>query len=238
MGLKMSSMPKRSGLVGLASEGVLLAGLTAGFFIDLFLPWGPSPVCLAPGPVIRSPFTTHAAILQPFGFCGGVQTGLGGAGLAAALFALALLLWEALRLARISLMLSSAYRSLISTFLSAALLMFTILDLIPHFGSLVSNPGDVPFGGAFAWVGLALALLIAGLGLVHWRIWQTGAPPALDHPRSGASTRPSGVASPDSQICPSCGRVLLAGAHFCSHCGQAAPGWTLRPTPSDPRSEL
>lgn len=223
LGATMSSMPKRSWLLGMASEGVLLAGLAVVFFLDLFLPWGPSPVCLAPGPLIRSPFATHAAILQPLGFCGGVQTGLGGAGPAAALFALALLLWEALRLAHIGLMLSSAYRSLISALLSAALLMFTILDLIPHFGPLVSNPGDVPFAGAFAWVGLALALLIAAMGLVHWRIWQMGAPPALDYPLSGALTRPSAGASPDSQICPSCGRVLLVGAHFCSHCGQAAP---------------
>lgn len=220
----MSSIPRRPGLVGMASEGVLLAGLAVVFFIDLFLPWGPSSVCygFAPGPVV--PYASRAAILEPFRLCGGVQTGLGGAGLAAALLALALLLWEALRIARVNLMLSSAYRSLISTFLCAALLVFTILDLVPHFGALVSSPGAAPFGGAFAWLGLALAIVIAAVGLVHWRIWQREAPLKLAQSAAGASMSRSGTVGPDAQICPSCGRVLLVGAHFCAHCGHAAPG--------------
>ncbi|MHB1525711.1 MAG: hypothetical protein ACYCZN_05475 [Candidatus Dormibacteria bacterium] len=220
----MSSMPGRSGLGRMVSEGTLPAGLAVVFFINLFLPWGPSQICFGgPLPAAPTPYSTHAIIMPPFGPCG-LQTGLGGAGSAAAILALALLLWEALRLARLSLMLSAAYRSLISMFLCGAVLVFTILDLIPRFGSLVSNPGEIPFAGAFAWVGLGLALLIAAVGLVHWRIWQAEAPAGSVPASPLAWGGGAGAATPAPAACPGCGLALLAGAHFCSHCGQAVPG--------------
>ncbi len=220
----MSTMPGRSGLVRMVAGGTLLAGLAVTFFIDLFLPWGPSQICFGPAPLTPSPvpYSTHSIIVQPFGPCG-LQTGLGGAGSAAAILALALLLWEALRLARFSLMLSVAYRSLISMFLCGAVLVFTILDLIPRFGGLVSSPGEIPFGGAFAWVGLGLALLITAMGFGHWRIWQAEAPAGAVPPSPLAWGGGPGPGTPQPPACPACGRPLPAGAHFCSHCGQAVP---------------
>lgn len=185
-----------------ALQGAPLALLGLAFFIDLFLPW--TGGC-APFPL---PYARHVPFCAP----GPEQNGLGGSGYAAACFAIAVAVFEGVRVARLQLPISLAYRSLISAVLCLGLLLFTILDLIPRFGPLVSTPGAMPFDGAFAWVALGLAAAIAGAGLVHWTIWQSWAPAGPVPPAAPAS---------EPGRCPACGRRNAAGALFCAYCGRA-----------------
>ncbi|MHB8395072.1 MAG: hypothetical protein ACYDC5_11340 [Candidatus Dormibacteria bacterium] len=134
-----------------AAEGTPLALLSVFFFIDLFLPWSPSCfITVGPLPNIAG---ATSALIPAERLCQVVQNGLGGSGFGAAALALAVFAWEALRVARISLPMGAAYRSLLSAFLAETLLVLTLLDLIPRFGGLISFPGTIPFGGAFAWSG-------------------------------------------------------------------------------------
>ena len=199
------------------AEGTPLALLAILFFIDLFLPWSPScsysTLPILPGASVA---ISHVCLTS--------QNGLGGSGYGTAVLALALFAWEALRVARIALPIDYAYRSLISAFLAGAVLLFTILDLIPRFGALVSYPGATPFMGSFAWVGLALALVIGAAGVAHWATWHRMAPgPPGDGP--GLQGRASGSRTPASPgSCPNCGRALPGQASFCPGCGQPVQG--------------
>lgn len=189
-----------------ALEGAPLSLLAIVYFIDLFLPW--TNGCAANFVV---PYAGHSAVC----LSSVNESGLGGSGYAAACLAIAVAVFEGLRVARLSLPISLAYRSLISVALTLGLLLFTVLDLIPRFGELVSQPSLMPFGGAFAWLALALALAIAGGGLVHWRIWQSWAP---------VGPAPPVAQSPDPHRCSSCGRRNAAGAAFCAYCGRPLGG--------------
>ena len=193
----------------LALDGAPLLLLAALFFVDLFLPWQGTCSSYSP-PFFRGP----ALPLE----CGFAQNGLGGSGYAAAAMAVAVAAFEGLRVGRLALPISLAYRSLISTALAAGLLLFTILDLIPRFGSLVSEPSFQPFGGAFAWLALLLAVVIAAGGLVHWGIWRSWAPVGPEPPAP-----PPGPA-PDPRRCPGCGRRNAEGAAFCAYCGRPLTG--------------
>lgn len=222
----MTTGAGRRRLEGWAAEGTPLALLAIFFFIDLFLPWSPSCfLTIGPLPNVAGP---TAALIPAERFCGVVQNGLGGSGFGAAALALAVFAWEALRVARISLPMGAAYRSLISAFLAETLLLLTLLDLIPRFGGLVSFPGTIPFGGAFAWAGLLLALLVGGAGVVHWRAWHRVAPdPSGAWRMPGATSGGAGAppnATPSGGSCSSCGMITLPGARFCPGCGGRLQG--------------
>lgn len=193
-----------------------MALLAILFFIDLFLPWSPS--------CTYSPFSLPilpGSSLAINHVCLSSQNGLGGSGYGTAVLALALFAWEALRVARIALPIDYAYRSLISAFLAGAVLLFTILDLIPRFGALVSLPGEAPFMGSFAWVGLALAVVIGAWGAAHWTVWHRAAP----GPQSGPpGPTPGSPASQRPGVCVTCGRPLPNRASFCPACGRAVQG--------------
>lgn len=183
-----------------AVAGSPLAILALLFFVDLFLPWT-SGFC-GPEPFVPN----HLQV------CAGTANGLAGSGIAAACFALAVVAFESLRVARLQLPFSMGYRSLISAGLTFAVLLFTVLDLIPEFGQLVSHPAAMPFLGAFAWLALALAVVMAFGGLVHWGIWQRSAPVA--------PAAPPPPAHEELPRCPGCGRRTAPGAVFCAHCGR------------------
>ena len=194
-----------------ALDGAPLLLLAVLFFVDLFLPWQAG--CF--------PFIYGQPALHGPGIpleCGFSQNGLGGSGYAAAAMAVAVALFEGLRVGRLALPISLAYRSLISTALAAGVLLFTILDLIPRFGPLVSAPSVQPFGGAFAWLALLLALMVAAGGLVHWGIWCSWAPVGPEPPV------PPPQPPPDPRRCPGCGRRNAEGAAFCAHCGRPLAG--------------
>ena len=194
----------------LALDGAPLVLLAALFFVDLFLPW--TGGCAAyNGPPVQ-PY------LPSFTICGQLQNGLGGSGYAAAAMAVAVAAFEGLRVGRLALPISLAYRSLVSTALTGGLLLFTILDLIPRFGPLVSDPSFQPFGGAFAWLALLLAVAIAAGGVVHWGIWLSWAPVGPEPPA------PPPAPPPDPRRCPGCGRRNAEGSAFCAYCGRPLSG--------------
>jgi len=209
-----------------AAEGTPLALLSVFFFIDLFLPWSPSCfITVGPLPNIAG---ATSALIPAERLCQVVQNGLGGSGFGAAALALAVFAWEALRVARISLPMGAAYRSLLSAFLAETLLVLTLLDLIPRFGGLISFPGTIPFGGAFAWSGLCLAILVGAAGVVHWRLWHRAAPDPggawrMPPPRTaGVGAAPE--AAPIPGTCPSCGLATRPDARFCAGCGVRLAG--------------
>ena len=191
-----------------ALDGLPLLLLAVAFFVDLFLPWtascGPFPPVPFAGPPVLG--------------CSQAQNGLGGSGYAAAAMAMAVVVFEGLRVARLALPVSLAYRSLISTALAWGVLLFAVLDLIPQFGALVARPSSMPFGGAFAWLALLLAGAIAAGGLVHFGIWRSWAPVGPEPPAPPASP------PPDPRRCPGCGRRNAEGAAFCAYCGRPLRG--------------
>lgn len=193
-----------------ALAGPPLAILAVLLFVDLFLPWTGSNLVAPCGPA-SFPGAAASHIYAPL-CSSGTANGLGGSGIAAACFAMAIVAFESLRLARVQLPFSMGYRSLISAGLTFALLLFTVLDLIPAFGQLVSHPTAMPFLGAFAWLALALAVVIALFGVVHWGIWLRSAPAAPAPPPPPQREEPP--------RCPGCGRRTAPGAVFCAHCGR------------------
>ena len=192
-----------------ALDGAPLLVLAALFFVDLFVPWM-SGTALYACPAVRP--------LPSFFNCGLSQNGLGGSGDAAAAMAVAVAVFEGLRVGRLALPISLAYRSLVSAALAGGVLLFTVLDLIPRFGPLISQPSFQPFGGAFAWLALLLAAVIAAGGLVHWGIWRSWAPVGPEPPA------PSPAPPPDPRRCPGCGRRNAEGATFCAYCGRPLTG--------------
>ena len=211
-----------------ADQGTVLALLAFLYFVDLFLPWSQS--C---GPSVITPFQpapgrfSPSAVLSFFHIACSSQTyGWGGAGTVAGVLVALLVLWEAARVARIGVGVGVGYRSLISSALAFGVLIFTIVNVAARLTWMHSTTGPLVYGGVFVWIALALAVLIALGGVVHWRLWVENAP-APGHsggpPTSGeAVTIPPEVPPPaPAGTCPTCGRVNPEDAQFCSACGRS-----------------
>lgn len=208
-----------------AEEGAVLALLAFLYFVDLFLPWSQSCInsIVTPFAPAHGPFTP-SALHTASAFCTSQTYGWGGAGTAAGVLVAVLVLWEAARVARLTLGIGAGYRSLASSVLTFAVLIFTIVNVVARLTWMNSTSGPLVYGGTFLWISLALAVLIAVGGVAHWRIWEANAP------RQGGSTGSAGAGTPvpppsppppppPPGVCPSCGRANPADSRFCSACG-------------------
>lgn len=228
----MTVSSKSPRLSRLAEQGSLLVLASFLFFVDLFLPWsGPcSTRVITPfsGRQVFPPALHHIMSV----ICSLQVNGWGGAGTVAGVLAGLLVLWEGTRVARLDLRISRAYSSLISAGLAFGILVFTVIQIAAMLTWMSPDFGSLLYGGTFAWIALALAVVIALIGLVHWGIWDELGPPVPARPAAppptGAVTIPPAVpdpAPPWPQVCAACGRVNPEDAQFCSACGQslAAP---------------
>ncbi|HVC38935.1 MAG TPA: zinc ribbon domain-containing protein [Candidatus Dormibacteraeota bacterium] len=214
-----------------ATDGSVLALAGTLFFVDLFLPWTQGCNAVIQGGVggpLPGPLAPSSALLATF-FCSSQANGWGGAGTVAGVLAALLVLWEATRVARVGLGVGVGYRSLISAGLGFGVLLFTIVDVAALLTWTHSTVGPLLYGGTFVWIGLALAIVIAALGLVHWRIWQAHAPGLGPASAESVSIPPERPPIPPGQ-CPSCGHANPAEARFCSDCGTSLS----RPAPQRP----
>ncbi len=193
---------RRREWVGLL-EGPLLAALAILFFIDLFLPWYQQ--CFSPG------FLGGAVQV-----CSHSVNGWGGAGTAAGVLAMVLFVWEAVRVIRVELGVPASYRSLIAAVLASGILVFEIIQIVLNLSLLTSGSGGLVFGGLFAWIGQALALLIGIAAVGHWRLWELAEPSAGEPAYRSAPANGPSVGPP---ACPSCGRVAAPADRFCASCG-------------------
>jgi len=201
---------------GWATQGTLLATAALLFFIDLFLPWsqgcwGVNVLAPQPGPLDRGPGHHMLATI-----CTAQTGGWGGAGTVAGVLAGLLFLWEAARVARLSLGLGLGYRSLVSAALAFGVLIFTIIDVVSWLTWAAPSRSAFLYGGVFIWIALALAIFIGVSGLVHWRVWEANAPAS---PVAPAPPAPVVVPPQPAGLCPNCGQVNGDEARFCSACG-------------------
>lgn len=223
-----------------AADGTVLALASLLFIVDLFLPW--SQVCAGsvlfhpflPGNRGFSPAIAHATAA----FCAGSSNGFRGAGIVAGVLAGLLFLWEASRVARISLPIGSGHRSLISAALAFGVVLFTAVDVVARLTWEQPVVGGLIYGGLFIWLAVALAVLIGLAGVVHWRLWEAQAPargfPAGPMSPNETVTIPPKSPPPPSTsgVCPACGAVNPPEAKFCSNCGQSlAPSAPRRRAP-------
>ncbi|MFZ0995698.1 MAG: zinc ribbon domain-containing protein [Candidatus Dormiibacterota bacterium] len=239
----MSIVRERRRLAAWAADGTVLALASLLFIVDLFLPW--SQACanqvlfhpFLPGNRGFSPAIAHATVA----FCSGSSNGFRAAGVVAAVLAGLLFLWEAARVARISMPIGFGHRSLISAALAFGVVLFTAVDVVARLTWEQPVVGGLMYGGLFIWIAVALAVLIGLAGVVHWRLWEDQAPsrgfPAGPTSASETITIPPKSPPPPSTagVCPACGAVNLPDAKFCSNCGQnLAPAAPRRRAPRRP----
>jgi hypothetical protein len=225
----MSIVQGRRRLSAWAADGTVLAVASFLLIVDLFLPW--SQACAGstlfhpflPGNRGFSPAIAHATVA----FCAGSSNGFRSAGLVAGLLAGLLFLWEATRVARVSLPMGFGHRSLISAALAFGVVLFTAVDVVARLTWEHPALGSLIYGGLFIWIAVALAVVIGLLGLLHWRLWEDEAPargfPTGPMPPNETVTIPPKSPPPPSAsgVCPACGAVNPPGAKFCSNCGQS-----------------
>jgi|GEM_PF-3363142 len=238
----MSIVQGRRRLVAWAADGTVLALASLLFIVDLFLPW--TQACggllfhpFLPGNRGFSPAIAHASIA----FCSGTSNGFRAAGVVAAVLAGLLLVWEAARVARISVPIGFGHRSLISAALAFGVVLFTAVDVVARLTWEHPVVGGLVYGGLFMWIAVALAVLIGLAGVVHWRLWEYDAP-ARGFPTGPTSPGETVTIPPQSPpppsasgVCPACGAVNTPGAKFCSNCGQSlAPAAPRRRAPRRP----
>ncbi|MGC1185072.1 MAG: zinc ribbon domain-containing protein [Candidatus Dormiibacterota bacterium] len=200
---------------GWATQGTLLATAALLFFIDLFLPWsrgcyGIHVFTPQPGPFGHVPGGHDFATI-----CSAQIGGWGGAGTVAGVLAGLLFVWEAARVARLTLGLGLGHRSLVSAALAFGVLIFSVITVVARL-TWGAQAGYFVYGGLFVWIALALGILIGLAGLVHWRVWEANAPVSVVGP---AESPPVVVPPQPPGTCPNCGHVNGADARFCSACG-------------------
>jgi hypothetical protein len=235
--------PRR--LAAWAADGTVLALASLLFIVDLFLPW--SQACgnqvlfhpFLPGNRGVAPAIAHATVV----FCAGSSNGFRAAGVVASVLAGLLFLWEASRVARVSVPIGFGHRSLISAALAFGVVLFTAVDVVARLTWEQPGLGGLVYGGLFMWIAVALAVLIGLAGVVHWRLWEDAAPPrgfpaGPASPSETVTIPPTSPPPPSaSGICPACGAVNAPDARFCSNCGQSlAPSAPRRRTPRRPPS--
>jgi hypothetical protein len=229
----------------IAERGTLATLAAFLFFVDLFLPW--SGQCNA----IFTPFNSAHSFSSTSGhqvasvICTQQVNGWGGAGTVAGVLAGLLFIWEATRVARVDVRISPGYRSLLSSALAFGVLVFTVIQIVALLTWMSSQLGPLQYGGTFAWIALALAVLIGLVGVVHWAIWDEQAPSAL--PKSRPPTPADSVtippaaseSAPWTRVCPACAHENPEDARFCAACGQnlEAPPPRRRSTRRTPPSE-
>jgi hypothetical protein len=125
-----------------ASKILLGAGIL--YLIDLFLPW--NRAC--------------AGLAGLGNFCVSAN-GIHGIGVLNLLLVIALLAWEGMAVAGVTV---NAPRALISAGIAAALLVFTIIKILVDLDAIY----------LFAWIGLLLALAIGYGGWMRWQEHQAG----------------------------------------------------------------
>jgi hypothetical protein len=210
----------------LAERGTLLALAAFLFFVDLFLPWSGQCNAILPPLYGSHAFSSTSGHQLASVICTQQVNGWGGAGTVAGVLAALLFIWEATRVARVDVRVSLGYRSLVSSALAFGVLVFTVIQIVAILTWMSSQLGPLQYGGTFAWIALALAVLIGLVGVVHWAIWDEQAPSAL--PRSGAPAPADSVtippaaseSAPWTRVCPACGRENPEDARFCAACGQ------------------
>lgn len=235
----MSMVQGRRRLAAWAAEGTVLAVASVFFIVDLFLPW--AQVCgntilfhpFLPGNRGFSPAIAQATAA----ICASGSSGFRGAGIVAGVLAGLLFLWEAARVARISLPIGFGHRSLISAGLAFGVVLFAAVDVLARLTWESPAVGGLIYGGLFIWIAVALAVLIGLAGVVHWRLWEETAP-AGDTPAAPMSPNQTVTIPPQSTpppsasgVCPYCGAVNPPEAKFCSNCGRS-----LAPPPPRPRA--
>jgi ribosomal protein L40E len=225
----MSIVQRKRTLASLAGDGTVLAVASLLFIVDLFLPW--SQVCASsllfhpflPGNRGFSPAVAHATAV----FCAGNSSGFRSAGIIAGVLAGLLFLWEAARVARISLPMGFGHRSLISAALAFGVVLFTAVAVVARLTWMQPVDGGLVYGGLFIWIDVALAVMIGLAGVVHWRLWEVvasprGYPAGPMSPNETVTIPPNSSPKPmASGVCPACGAVNPPEAKFCSNCGKS-----------------
>jgi hypothetical protein len=232
-------------LAAWATDGTPLAVASVLFIVDLFLPW--AQVCGST--ILFHPFLPGSGSFSPAthvttALCASSGNGFSGAGIVAGVLAGLLFLWEAARVARISLPIGFGHRSLISAGLAFGVVLFAAVDVLARLTWGSPAVGGLIYGGLFIWIAVALALLIGLAGVVHWRLWEERAP-AGDFPAGPTSPNQAVTIPPQSTpppsapgVCPYCGSVNPPEAKFCSNCGRSLappplrPGGPRRPPPT------
>jgi hypothetical protein len=140
----------------LSTASKVLLGAGALLFIDMFLPW--YKACA-------------------FTVCGSASGWNGGFGVLLGLLVLALLAWEGLRVAGVSIPVGTTSPSLISAILAGAVALFAIL----HFLLKPSGIGSIGVSwGIGAFIGLILGIVVGYGGYLAWQASKAGGtvPPA------------------------------------------------------------